>query len=74
MVTPEFDRRIGNRNRREQRDRVRVQRLFVQRVALRHLHQLSDVHDGHARRDMPYDREIVRDEEVGQTELRLQIL
>ena len=65
--------RIGNRNRREQRLRVRVERILVERVAVGELDDLADVHHGDPGRDVPHDREVVRDEEIGELELRLQV-
>ena len=48
--------------------------LLVERVAVGELDDLADVHHGDAGRDVPHDREVVRDEEIGQSELLLQIL
>ncbi len=71
--TAPFDARIGNRNGGKQRLRVRVQRIFVERIAIGQLHELADIHDGDSGRDVPHDREIVRDEEIRQAEFGLQI-
>jgi len=46
----------------------------VQLPGVGHLRHLAQVHDGHPVRDVLHDREVVRDEEVGEVELRLQPL
>ena len=65
---------IGNRDRREQRDRVRVERVVVEVVGGRELHDLAEVHDRDPVGDVPDDRQVVRDEEVGELEVALQLL
>src|SRR5579863_1468442 len=64
---------VWNRNCRQERLRIWMQRIFVKRVAIGKLNDLPDVHDGDARRDVADDREIVRDEQVRQPKLLLQI-
>ena len=46
----------------------------VELVAVGELDDLADVHHRDAGRDVPHDREVVGDEEIGQPELLLQIL
>ena len=48
-------------------------RRAEERVGLRQLDDLPDVHHGHAVADVLDDAQVVRDEQVGQAELRLQI-
>ena len=62
-----------DRHGREQRLRVRVHRRVVDLVARPDLDDLAEVHDGDAVGDVADDREVVRDEEVRQPELRLQL-
>src|SRR5579863_2943280 len=69
-----LDRRIRNRNCREQRLRIRMEGIDVEFLAVGNLDELADVHDRDAGRDMTHDREIVCDEEVGQPELLLEFL
>src|SRR5574337_1125665 len=65
---------IGDRHRGEESFRVRVERLRVERLAIGDLHDLPEVHDGHPVGDVTDDGQIVRDEEVGQVVLRLEVL
>ena len=37
------------------------------------LHRVAEIHDEHVVRDVPHDAEVVRDEEVGEPELLLQV-
>jgi hypothetical protein len=69
-----LDLRVGDRNRGEQRDRVRVERVVVEIVRGRELHDLPQVHHRDPVRDVPDDREVVRDEEVRELEVLLQLL
>ena len=73
-LAPLLDHRVRNRHGGEQRLGVRVQRLIVEIVAGRHLHDLAEVHHGDAVGDVLDDREVVGDEQVGQSELILQVL
>jgi len=73
-LTPALGGRIRNGNCREQRLRVRMQRPLVERVARAELDDLTDVHDGDAGRNVSHHREIVRDKQIGQSKLALQIL
>src|SRR5262245_50364748 len=66
--------RIGNRHRRQERLGIRMARVGVELLRRRDLDDLAQVHHCHARRDVLDDREIVRDEEIGEPELRLEIL
>ena len=68
-----LSRRVGHRNRREQRLRVRVARRGEQRALVGALDDAAEVHHRDARRDVLDDREIVRDEQVRQPEARLQV-
>jgi hypothetical protein len=40
----------------------------------RHLHDPTEVHDRNPVGDVPHDREVVRDEQIGELELLLQLL
>ena len=64
-----LDLRVGDRDRRQQRDRVRMERVVVQVVGRRDLHDLAEVHDRDPVGDVADDRQVVRDEEVRQPEL-----
>ncbi len=66
--------RIRDRHRRQQRAGVRVLRLRVELVARRDLHRVAEVHDHDAVRDVADDVQVVRDEDVGQSERSLQVL
>ena len=59
---------------REQRLRVGVHGLAVERRVLGELDDASQVHDGHAVGDVAHDGEVVGDEQVGEPELALQLL
>ena len=66
-------RRAAARDRREQRLRVRVQRPREQVGRVGELDDLAEVHHGDAVGDVADDGEVVRDEEVGQPEVALQL-
>jgi hypothetical protein len=66
--------RVGGRDRGQERPRVGVDRRREQVVGVRDLDDAAEIHHRDSVRDVPHDREIVRDEEVGQPELALQIL
>src|SRR5687768_2096159 len=51
-----------------------MQRLRIELFGARHLGNLAHIHDGDAVRDMLYYAEIVRDEDIGQVEVLLQVL
>ncbi len=59
---------------RQESLRVRVQRVLEDRVPVRQLHHVAEVHHAHAVADVADDREVVRDEQVRQVELVLQVL
>ena len=65
---------IRDRNRGQERARIRVLRLAVQRLAVGNLGDLPEIHDHHAVRDVSDDIEIVGDEDVRQPEVVLQVL
>ena len=69
-----LQRRVGDGNRRQQRLRIGVQRLLVEFRAGRQLHQLAEIHDRHAGRDVADHAEVMRDEQVGQLQVLLQLL
>ena len=48
-------------------------RVLVDRLALADLDDLAEVHDGDAVGDLPDHRQVVRDEDVGQVEVTLQV-
>ena len=60
----------GHRHRGHQRHRVRVPRLRVQLVPVGDLDDLAEVHDRDPVGDVPHHRQVVRDDHVGQPELR----
>ena len=66
--------RIGPRNRRQQRARVGMARLREQHVLRRYLDDLPEIHHRHAVRHVLHHRQIVRDEQIRQTQPRLQVL
>jgi hypothetical protein len=57
----------------EQGARVRVARGLEEVARGRRFDDLAEVHDRHAVGDVAYDAQIVRDEEVGQTEAHLEL-
>ncbi|MBW8714162.1 MAG: ABC transporter ATP-binding protein, partial [Acidobacteria bacterium] len=65
--------RIWHRNRRQQRARVRMRRSREDRFRFSHLHNLSQVHHGHPAANVTHQPEIVRDEEIRELQLLLQI-
>src|SRR5687767_9561802 len=65
--------RVGHRDRREQRDRVGVLRVREEGLGLGELDDPAEVHHRDAVADVLDHREVVRDEEVGQPELVLQV-
>ena len=68
------ERRVCDRHRREERARVGVLGLGVEQVSRGDLHDLAEVHHQHAVGNVPDDVEIVRDEDVCQTEVVLKVL
>ena len=69
-----LDRGVGDRDCGDQRLRVRVQRVVVELVRRGQLNDLAQVHHRDAVADVTHDREVVSDEQVGQPEVRLQVL
>ena len=67
-------RRIGHRDRREQRLGVRMQRVLEDVLGRAVFDETAEVHNAHRVRDMLDDRQVVRDEQVGQLVLLLQFL
>ena len=65
--------RVELRHRKHQRLRVRMQRLLEQLAGRRFLDHLAEVHDDDTPAHMTDDTEVVRDEEIGQVELLLQL-
>ena len=65
---------VRHRHGRQQRHRVRVHRRLVELLATADLHDLAEVHDRDPVADVPHDRQVVRDDHVGQPELVLQVL
>ena len=66
--------RIRDRHGREQRVRVRMEWCRVEHLPRRRLHDVAEVHDRDAVRDLTNDREIMGDEQVGDPELLLEVL
>ena len=65
---------VGHRHGRQQRVGVGVQRLLVEGVAVGELHDVTEIHHGDAVGDVAYYGEVVRDEDVGDSELVLDVL
>ncbi|EAU65581.1 conserved hypothetical protein [Stigmatella aurantiaca DW4/3-1] len=65
--------RIGHRHGRQQGLGVRVAGVAVQLRGLRQLHDLPQVHHRHPRGDVLHDLQVMRDEEVGELQLPLQV-
>jgi hypothetical protein len=57
---------IGDRDCRQQRLRIGMQRVIVKLVLVRQLDNFAQVHHRHAVADMAHHRKIVRDEQVRQ--------
>lgn len=66
--------RVGDRCRGKQRLGVGVQRVLVELSPFGNLHDLTEVHHDHAVTDVPHDGKVVRDEQVCDPELGLQVL
>ena len=64
---------IGNRHRRQERFGVRMQRACKQRALRRDLHDSAEIHHRDAVADVLDHRQIVRNEEIRQTEFPLQV-
>ena len=69
-----LDRRVGDRDGRQERDRVRVERLVVELARRGDLDDPAEVHDRDPVADVADDREVVGDEQVGQAESLLEAL
>ena len=67
------DHRIRNGNRGEQCFGIRMEGIFVERIPVSQLDDLAQVHHGDAVGNVTYNREIVGNEEIGQTEFVLKI-
>jgi hypothetical protein len=65
---------VGLQDGREQRLRVGMAGRVVDRIPAADLDDTARIHDPDPVRDMADDREIMRDEQVGEAELALQIL
>ena len=66
--------RIRNRNCGKQGQRVRMNRMIHQLVRVRNLHHVSQVHNRNTVGDMLYNQKVMRDEEIRDAQLILQIL
>ena len=66
--------RVGDRHRRQQRDRVGMERAGVQVVRRGQLDDPAEVHHRDPVADVADDRQVVGDEQVGQRELVLEAL
>src|SRR5439155_4361570 len=66
--------RIGDGYGREERARVRMLRRVVELVAIGELDGVTEIHDHHAVGDVADDVQVVRDEDVGECKLALQVL
>ena len=58
----------------QERRGVRMPRVLIDRLRLADLHDTSQIHDRDPIRDLPDDRQVVRDEHVGQREVALEVL
>src|SRR5581483_5492032 len=67
-------RRLLDRHRRQERLRVRMRRLVVDLMLVADLDDLPEVHDRNAVGHVADDREVVRDEDVRQSEVALERL
>src|SRR5882672_4745629 len=65
--------RIGLGHRGEERRRVGMLGRREELLGLAELDDAPDVHDGHAIADVPDNAQVVRDEQIGQPELFLQV-
>src|SRR3954454_21481399 len=65
--------RIRHRDSRQQRAGVRVAWVRIELVAVGDLHDLAEVHHGHAVAHVTYDREVVRDQDQRQVVFALQV-
>jgi hypothetical protein len=59
---------------REERLCVGVERPLVKFISVRYLHQPSQIHYCHTVADMAHHREVMRDEEIGDAKLFLDII
>ncbi len=69
-----FDGWIWDRGCVQQYLSIGMQGLPIDYIAIRHLHDLAEIHDDHASRDMADHREVMGDEEIGKPEFALQVL
>ena len=65
--------RVRNRNRTHQSLGIRVNRVFVQLIRISELYHVAQIHYADTVRNVPYNRDIVSDEEVRQPQLSLQV-
>ena len=70
---PSLDRRVRDRYRRQQADRVGMQGPAEERLAVAELHHRAEVEDGEAVAEVLRDGEVVDDEHVRQPELLLEV-
>lgn len=61
------------RHRRDQRSGVRMQRFGIYIVFFRDFHDFTEIHDGDTIRNVFHNSEIMRDEEIGEMQLMLDI-
>ncbi len=71
---PGLHRRVRDGHRREQGLRVGVLGVLVERLPVRDLDDLAQIHHGHPVGDVAHHREVVGHEQVGQPELGLELL
>lgn len=65
---------VSDGNGREQRTGIGVQRVAVQLLAGGNLHNFAEVHDDDTVADMLDHRQVMGNEQVGNAQLRLQVL
>ena len=72
LFTRRFEFRVRHRDRRKQGLRVRMARITKQFIAIRNLHDLTEIHDANPVADVPDHRQVVRDEQVRKAQPLLQ--
>ena len=62
---------IGNRNSRDQRLGIGMERMVINFISVSKLDHLTEIHNGDAIAYVPYYEQIVSDEKIGETKLFL---
>ena len=66
--------RVHGRRRAQEHPRIGMLRPLEQRIDRRKLHDLAEIHHGHAVGDVPHDAEVVAQKQHRQLQLLLQVL